>query len=202
MPHANHVTMAKRYRSIVRKNGNFVSLREKTKKTPDVNKMVGDIYLHVFGGYPHRVNQPGMAFTFDDVERIVDDLHDNLHVKKAFLTLWGTWENYPPTHWPVNQAAGGQGELIRLFEKIKGYGYLVTQYHNFNCMLPRDPKYTTKYYSRDENGKVRYSIVWNMIDDKYAPQLALDVLKKEIEILKPNAIYTDCKQGVKLREFL
>ena len=49
---------------------------------------------------------------------------------------------------------------------------------------------------------MKYNIVWNMIDDKYAPQLALDVLQKEVEVLKPNAIYTDCKQGAELRAFL
>ena len=55
---------------------------------------------------------------------------------------------------------------------------------------------------RDENGKVKYDIVWNMIDDKYAPQLALNVLQKEVEVLKPDAIYTDCKRGARLRALL
>ncbi len=202
VPYASYVKMAKHYRSTIHEEGILVSLRDKAKKTPEVHQMIGDIYLHIFGGYPHRVNDPGMAFTFDQVEAIADDLHHNLQVKKAFLTLWGTWENYPPTHWPVNQAAGGQDKLVQVIEKIKSYGYLVTPYHNFNCMLPWDPKFTTKYYARDENGKVKYNIVWNMLDDKYAPQLAMDVLQKEMEVLKPNAIYTDCKQGPELRAFL
>jgi hypothetical protein len=202
MPDADYVDMAKYYRSLVQAEGGFVSLREKVKKTPEVHKLIGDIYLHVFGGYPHRTNQPGMAFTFEEIERIAADLHDSLKVNKAFLTLWGTWENYPPMHWPVNEKAGGQEKFVEVIDKIKSYGYLVTQYHNFNCMLPWDPNYTTKYYARDNDGKAKYSIVWNMIDDKYSSQLALDVLKKENEILKTNAIYTDCKQGLELRQYL
>ena len=62
MPGASYVKMAKYYRSLIQEEGTLVSLRDKARKTPGVHQMIGDIYLHIFGGYPHRVNYPGWRY--------------------------------------------------------------------------------------------------------------------------------------------
>ncbi len=48
--------------------GNILSLQEKAKRVPAIRKMLGDIYLHIYGGFPHYVNYPEMSFTFDKLQ--------------------------------------------------------------------------------------------------------------------------------------
>ena len=44
LPGGNHVSMAKRYRRIAEANGLLVTLKEKARQNPDVNKLAGAIY--------------------------------------------------------------------------------------------------------------------------------------------------------------
>jgi hypothetical protein len=164
--------------------------------------MRGDIYLHIYGGYPHYVNFPGMAFTFDELENIIRDLHDNLKVKKAFITVWGIWENYPPRHWPINEKAGGAKRLKKVFDLAKSYGYLITPYHNWACNLEHDPLYSYDLWPKGPDGKPIIKSRWSGIDRKYPIQFASDVLPKEFDLLEPNATYSDVRQTPELQKYL
>jgi hypothetical protein len=191
IPHGNHVQMAKQYRTAAKERGYFVSLKEKAARNPDVNKLAGAIYLGVYGGYPHYVNMPGMAFTFDQLEEIIKDLHDNLKVRKAFVHAWGTFSNYVPNNWPISSDLGGPTKLKAAVDRAKEYGYLYSSYHAYSPRLEHDPDFDTDLLPRDADGNLKIYGRWGRVDSKHFYDLAKKNLPKEIEILGQNADIAD-----------
>jgi hypothetical protein len=148
-----YVDMAEYYRTSAIKDGLFVSLQEKLKKQPGIDKMAGAIYVHFFGGYPHYVNFEPMEFTFSQLYDAVKDLHDSKHVDKAIINVWGAYQNRPPIHLPYNVKAGGLEKLKRVYDLAKRYGYLITNYHSWHALLQNDENYNSDWVRRDAMGR-------------------------------------------------
>ncbi len=191
LPHGNYVQMAKRYRQIAKERGYFISLKEKTTKNPNVKKIAGAIYLGLYGGYPHYVNMPGMAFTFDQLKDIIQDMHDNLNIKDAFIHAWGTFSNYVPNNWPISAELGGVAKLREAVSLAKGYGYLYSSYHAYSPALENDPDFSTDLFPKRVDGSFIIKGRWNRVDPKYFLELAQKSLPKEIAVIGPNADITD-----------
>ncbi len=191
LPHGNYVQMAKRYRQIAKERGYFVSLKEKATKNPNVIKIAGAIYLGLYGGYPHYVNMPGMAFTFDQLKDIIQDVHDNLNVKNALIHAWGTFSNYVPNNWPISSALGGTAKLREAVSLAKGYGYLYSSYHAYSPALENDPDFSTALFPKRADGSLVIGGRWTRVDPKYFLALAQKSLPKEIAAIEPNADITD-----------
>jgi hypothetical protein len=209
IPHGNHVQMAKQYRAVAKERGYFVSLKEKAAKNPDVNKLAGAIYLGVYGGYPHYVNMPGMAFTFDQLKDIIEDLHDNLKVRKAFVHAWGTFSNYAPNNWPISSDLGGATGLKVAVDRAKEFGYLYSSYHAYSPRLENDPDFDTDLLPRNADGNLVIHGRWGRVDSKHFYDLAKKNLPDEIEVLGQNAdiadilfIGTPDEGRIKLAEYL
>ena len=79
----------------------WVSLEQKARANPDVLKLKGALYTGIYGGYPHYVRLKGMAFTFEELDAIVQDMHDELGLERAFIHAWGTFSKYAPVMWPM-----------------------------------------------------------------------------------------------------
>ncbi|MHC4109994.1 MAG: DUF5696 domain-containing protein [Planctomycetota bacterium] len=191
IPNGNHVQMAKQYRAVAKERGYFVSLKEKAEKNPDVNKLAGAIYLGVYGGYPHYVNMPGMAFTFDQLNDIIKDLHDNLKVAKAFVHAWGTFSNYVPNNWPISADLGGAAKLKAAVDRAKECGYLYSSYHAYSPRLEHDPDFDTDLLPRNANGGLVIHGRWGRVDSKHFYDLAKKNMPKEIKLLGQNADIAD-----------
>lgn len=198
----DYVSMAKQYRELAKERGLFVSLKEKARQAPAVEKLAGDIYIHLYGGYPHYVNFPGMDFTFDEVKEMLTDLHDNLGVERLWLNLWGVWEKYPPQHWPPNQKAGGTEKLKAVVDLAKSYDYLVTTYYNWGCLLEHDPDYDVELLAKRSDGTPIFKNRWAQVDpDRWIPKSKeiLGLVEKHIGF---NANYNDSGQTEELRRHL
>lgn len=199
---SSYSKMAKEYRKEVIKMGKFLTLREKAKKVPLVNNMAGDIYIHLYGGYPHYIDYPGMAYDFDKLKEFFVDLHDNMNIKKAFVTVWGCFENYPPIHWPINEKMGGKEKLKIAFDVAKDYGYIVTPYHSWCAMLEHDKNYDENKLAKREDGTNILKDRWGTVDPALWDKIAMDILPMEIKEIGSNASYSDALQTPKLRKYL
>ncbi len=191
LPGGNHVTMAKHYREIAKKNGLWVSLEEKAKANADVEKLKGALYIGIYGGYPHYINLPGMAFTFDRLDTIVQDMHDNLGLEHAFVHAWGTFENYAPVMWPISEELGGQEKLKQVVDRVKGYGWLYSSYHSFVSLLEHDPNFNIELAPTDDEGRPLLRHRWKAVDEDRWAELAEACLPKEMAVLGQNADVTD-----------
>jgi hypothetical protein len=209
LPGGNHVTMAKRYRQIAKRRGLFVSLEEKAKKNPDVAKLKGAVYTGIYGGYPHYVNLPGMAFTFDDLDAMVRDMHDHLEIRRALVHAWGTFSNYAPVMWPISEELGGAAKLEQVVSRIKGYGWLYSSYHSFVSLLDHDPGFNPGLAPKDDKGRPLIRGRWKAVDESRWADLARASLPREMEAIGQNADVTDIaftgkvgEGGKKLADYL
>ncbi|ANQ49477.1 hypothetical protein MY04_2103 [Flammeovirga sp. MY04] len=192
IPKGTHVDMAKAYRKQAIKDGYFVSLKEKAERDPNVNKLQGAIYMGVYGGYPHYVEMPGMAFTFKELQDIILTTHDELGVDNAFFHAWGVFSNFVPNCWPINENLGGVKELKKAVDLTKKYGYLYSSYHAYSATLENDPEFNTDLFARDNEGKLKNTgSRWANIDQNKQLGLARKSLHKEIAALGLEADITD-----------
>ncbi len=209
IPGGDHVAMAKRYRGIAEANGLLVTLEEKARQNPDVRKLAGAIYTGIYGGYPHYLNLEGMAFTFDDLDRMVRDMREELGVPRAFIHAWGTFSKYPPVMWPISEDLGGPEKLKAVVDRVKGYGWLYSSYHSFVSLLDHDPDYSLELAPRDEQGRPEPLFRWKAVDESHWVDLAKVCLPREIAAIGQNADVTDIaftsrvgEEGRKLAEYL
>ncbi|MFZ5833338.1 MAG: hypothetical protein ACOY3P_24880 [Planctomycetota bacterium] len=191
LPGGDHVAMAKHYRKIAKEKGLLVSLREKAKANPNVEKLKGALYLGIYGGYPHYVNLPGMAFTFDQLDGMVRDMHDKLGLEHAFVHAWGTFSNYAPVMWPISEELGGEAKLKAVVDRIKGYGWLYSSYHSFVSLLEHDPNFNIDLAPKDAQGRPVLRGRWNAVDEERWVELAKACLPKEMAAIGQNADVTD-----------
>lgn len=192
IPNGTYVDMAKVYRKEAIKRGYFVSLEEKAKRDPDVKKLAGAVYMGVYGGYPHYVNMPGMAFTFDELKAMIKITHDKLKVDNAFFHAWGVFSNFVPNCWPINEALGGVSKLKEAVDLTKKYGYLYSSYHAYSATLENDPAFDPALFAKDASGKLKNTgSRWANIDQNKQLALAQKSLEKEIAALGLEADITD-----------
>ncbi|MBU2945858.1 hypothetical protein [Zobellia uliginosa] len=192
IPGGNYVDMAKVYQKEAKIRGHFVSLKEKLKRNPNVDKLPGAIYFGIYGGYPHYVNMPGMAFTFDELKNTIQTIHDDLKVDKAFVHAWGTFSNFVPHNHPISEALGGPEKLKAAVDLAKSYGYLYSSYHAYSPMLENDPNFTTDLMQRDADGNLMNTgSRWARVDPKFQKGLAQENIANEISYLGLEADITD-----------
>jgi len=192
IPGGDYVEMAKTYRKEAIDRGYFVSLKEKAQRNPNVEKLAGAVYLGVYGGYPHYVHMPGMAFTFDQLKEYIRVTHDELGVQNAFVHAWGVFSNFVPNCWPISEELGGVSKLKEAVDLAKKYGYLYSSYHAYTAMLENDPLFSTELMGRDSQGKLlKAGSRWGRIDSKHFKDLASKNLEKEIVTLGLEADITD-----------
>lgn len=192
LPGGDYVDMAKEYKKEAIKRGHFVSLKEKLARNPNVDRLPGAIYFGVYGGYPHYVNMPGMAFTFDELKNIIQTIHDDLKVDKAFIHAWGTFSNFVPHNFPISEELGGPEKLKEAVDLAKSYGYLYSSYHAYSPILENDPDFTTDLMGRDENGKLKGTgSRWARVDPKFQKGLAKKNIENEVSSLGLEADITD-----------
>ncbi|CAM3595555.1 hypothetical protein [Zobellia roscoffensis] len=192
IPGGNYVDMAKVYQKEAKIRDHFVSLKEKLKRNPNVDKLPGAIYFGIYGGYPHYVNMPGMAFTFDELKNTIQTIHDDLKVDKAFVHAWGTFSNFVPHNHPISEALGGPEKLKAAVDLAKSYGYLYSSYHAYSPMLENDPNFTTDLMQRDADGNLMNTgSRWARVDPKFQKGLAQENIANEISYLGLEADITD-----------
>ncbi|WP_289063799.1 DUF5696 domain-containing protein [uncultured Zobellia sp.] len=192
IPGGDYVDMAKEYQKEAKARGHFVSLKDKLKRNPNVDKLPGAIYFGIYGGYPHYVNMPGMAFTFDELKNTIQTIHDDLKVNEAFVHAWGTFSNFVPHNHPISEALGGPKKLKAAVDLAKSYGYLYSSYHAYSPMLENDPNFTTDLMQRDAEGKLMNTgSRWARVDPKFQKGLAQENIENEISYLGLEADITD-----------
>jgi len=191
IPKGDYVDMAKAYRKVAKENGYLLSLKEKQKRNPNLSKLPGSIYMGVYGGYPHYVNMPGMAFTFEELKEMVRVTHDELGVDNAFFHAWGVFSNYVPNCWPISEALGGEKKLKEVVDLTKEYGYLYSSYHAYTAALENDPDFDTGLMEVKNGKLLKTQSRWARIDNKYYKDLASKNLEKEIKALDLEADITD-----------
>jgi hypothetical protein len=216
-----YVEMAKIYLEYARKNGRYVSLKEKMSKNPMVEKMIGapDVKIYI---YTNRINEPYMRAwcepvldgyscvhtTFEQVSNLLDRLKDD-GVDNALILLGG-WNRagYDNGHidmWPPAEGAGGSAGLGKLAARARSLGYVFSLHDNYQDFYLNAPSYDEKYLVKKTDGSVHNGGIWDggqcrLICSREALSLAEANLNKIQEAVDISSYYLDTTTAAKLYE--
>lgn len=207
-----YVGMAKRYRQYSKENGRFVSLKEKIKQNPMVERIIGapDIKIWI---YTNRQNTPYLRAwsepildgyrcvhtTFKQVGEIANDLK-KIGIDRSLILLGG-WNRagYDREYidmWPPTEEAGGLNGLVEASRIVSVTGYLFSLHNNYQDFYTDAPSYDEKYLMKHEDGKVKLGGIWDgglcrLICSSKAIELAEGTLKLVQKTTKTNSYYLD-----------
>lgn len=169
LPNSKDYTgMALAYGEYLRNIRGIVPLSERMKFSPALQKTLTSLRFNIFIGMkmPFRMDGSGAYFsstTFEEAERIVDAAYAS-GIHKAWVCLVG-WikdghDGAYPSHFPVNERAGGEEGLRRLIKKIRGHGWDVTPHDNIHSLYSASSDMDAATASITRAGEVQPMGVW------------------------------------------
>jgi hypothetical protein len=222
-PHGGYVEMCKTYRKYAQKTGRFVTLKQKIAANPEVAKLIGapNFEINVLANRaldPKYATLSGpildgahqLQTSFEQIEAMVKDMKDNLHLDRAVIRIagWGGrgYDNDRPIDSAkVNEEAGGSARLAQAIEAAKQAGYLGGLWDDYREMEVNSPSYEEKYIARDAAGArfVGFTSDAGHSEDVCA-RVAVNLFQKNMDsyerYLKPNLVYLDTLGGLPLTE--
>ena len=221
-PHGGYVEMCKTYRKYAQQSGKFITLREKIAANPEVAKLIGapNFEIHVLANRarePQYLTLSGpitdgahqLQTTFDQIEAMVKDMHDNLRLDRALIRIagWGGrgYDNDRPIDSAiVNEEAGGS-RLARAIAAAQTGRVSGRALGRLSGNGGQRPSYDEKYIVREASGArfVGFTSDGGHSEDVCARE-AVKLFQKNMEgyqrDLKPNLIYLDTIGGLALTE--
>ncbi len=158
-PGENYVTLAKWYRSKVREENRFVSLREKINAFPETEKLIGAvIWKHnVYSGEAVRPVQTDEPYPDRTAKQLFDTAHeagfDRVCVYNTGWNRYGYDIGYP-TRLPPNPDRGTAEEFTAAAEYARNLSpdYIYSVHDNYIDCYTDSPEYNPGDLTRDRNG--------------------------------------------------
>jgi hypothetical protein len=174
-PQGDYVTLAKRYRKHVQDTGQFVSLKEKIARTPDVAKLIGAPRVHQWALWRKRAfsslgdtaeyayksthqepeDEDGVSvMTFDELAQQLREMKaqgiERCHV---ILAAWPThgYDTGHPDPLPPAPPAGGWSGLKRWVETCKDLGYVASLDDEYSDYYVNAPSYDPQFAIHEED---------------------------------------------------
>ena len=143
-------TIASEYRRYAEERGYAVTLRDKIKRDPHVERMVGASNAKLWTCLNRRMNEESTAeesvkvqWTFDEAARIAEHLRQDLGIERCFFMMGGWTEGgydvRHPDDLPANPECGGNDALADAVKRIQALNYVGCLHDNVQDMY-RDAK--------------------------------------------------------------
>ncbi len=194
----DYVGMAKVYRKEAVVKSDHVSLYEKAKVRPQVDKMAGAPYLAYYAGYPHT--SPGYVnYTYQQLIDVVNDLYA-MGMERAFVHFWGAYTVQPPGCLPFDTQPGSVEKLKAVAAECKEKGFLFTLYNDISAQLEETDWWKPELMWKTEDGRVRRGMRWGRTcSSQYVDLLAKD-MPEVVRTLGQEACYVDIINSGKMFE--
>lgn len=207
-----YVGMTKAYRKLVIENGRYVSLKEKIRRNPEIEKLIGapDIKIYIYTNRPNRPyfrswSEPVLNgyervhTTFDQVGEMAESLKEE-GVDRALMLLGG-WNRagYDREHidmWPPAEKAGGIEGLARAGKKVREMGYVFSLHDNYQDIYLDSPSYDKKYVMKDQEGKEKLGGIWDgglcrLVCSKMSLELIRSTVEQVMKHVPISSYYLD-----------
>ncbi len=195
-PNLDYVGMAKAYRKEAIARGHLVTLREKAKARPRINRLAGAPYLAYYAGYPHvPPGYPGFEYTYRQLQEVIDDLAGPMGLERAFVHFWGAYATQPPGCLPFDQAPGPVEDLAEAVQKCRDHGFLFTLYNDISAQLEETDLWMPELMWKTVDGKVRGGRRWSRTCSSQYVNLLAKHMPEVVAKLGLEAAYVDCING-------
>jgi hypothetical protein len=146
----NWNTIASGYRRYAEKQGLAITLREKIRRDPHVELMVGAANAKLWTCLSRRMNEQStkeesvkVRWTFDEAAQIAEHLHKDVGIKRCLFMMGGWTEGgydcRHPDNLPANPECGGNDALASAVKRIQLLDYVACLHDNVQDMY-RDAK--------------------------------------------------------------
>ena len=143
-------TIAAAYREVAMAKGLAVTLREKARRNPEVEKLLGASNAKLWMCLARRRNEAStkdesvkVNWTFAEAAQVAEHLQHDLGLRRCLFTLggWttGGYDCRHPDALPANAECGGNSALADAVRRIRALGYVACFHDNYQDMY-RDAK--------------------------------------------------------------
>ncbi len=143
-------TIARQYRKLAEEKGLAVTLKEKIRRDPHVERMLGASNAKLWTCLERTMNEESTAeesakvhWTFDEAARVAEHLRNDLKIERCFFMVGGWTEGgydvRHPDNLPANPECGGNEALADAVGRIQRLGYVGCLHDNVQDMY-RDAK--------------------------------------------------------------
>jgi len=143
-------TIAAGYRRYAEKQGFAVTLREKIRREPHVELMIGAANAKLWTCLARRMNEEStkeesvkVHWTFDETAQIAEHLRKDVGIERSLFIIGGWTEGgydcRHPDNLPANPECGGNEALANAIKRVQALGYVACLHDNVQDMY-RDAK--------------------------------------------------------------
>ncbi len=165
-------TVAGEYRRYAEKRGYAVTLREKIRRDPHVELMVGAPDAKLWSCLTRRMNEESTAeesvrihWTFDEAAKVAEHLKNDVKIERCFFMVGGWTEGgydvRHPDNLPANPECGGNEALADMVKRIQKLGYLDCLHDNVQDMYRDAKSWSPSFIEKNRDGSLIRGGRWN-----------------------------------------
>ncbi len=165
-------TIAREYRRIAERRGFAVTLKDKIRRDPHVERMLGASNAKLWTCLERRMNEQSTAaesveihWTFDEAARIAEHLRNDLKIERCFFMVGGWTEGgydvRHPDNLPANPECGGNEALANMVERIQKLGYVGCLHDNVQDMYRDAKSWDPNFIEKRPDGSLIAGGRWN-----------------------------------------
>jgi len=165
-------TIAREYRKYAETRGLAITLKEKVRRDPHAERMLGASNAKLWTCLARRMNEESTAeesvrvrWTFDEAARIAEHLHDDLKIDRCLFMVGGWTEGgydvRHPDNLPANPECGGNEGLADAVERIQKLDYVGCLHDNVQDMYRDAKSWDPGYIEKRPDGSLISGGRWN-----------------------------------------
>jgi hypothetical protein len=165
-------TIARAYRGYAEQRGYAVTLREKIRRDPHVERMVGSPDAKLWSCLTRRMNEDSTAeesvrihWTFDEAAQVAEHLKNDVKIDRCFFMVGGWTEGgydvRHPDDLPANPECGGNAALAEMVKRIQKLGYVGCLHDNVQDMYRDAKSWNPSFIEKNRDGSLIKGGRWN-----------------------------------------
>ena len=165
-------SIARQYRKVTEGQGLAVTLKEKIRRDPHVERMLGASNAKLWTCLARRMNEESTAeesvkirWTFDEAARIAEHLRNDLEIERCLFMVGGWTEGgydvRHPDNLPANPECGGNEALAGAVERIQKLGYVGCLHDNVQDMYRDAKSWDPNFIEKKPDGSLIVGGRWN-----------------------------------------
>jgi hypothetical protein len=158
-------TIAAGYRRCAEKKGLAITLREKIRRDPHVELMVGAANAKLWTCLARRMNEQSteeesvkVRWTFDEAAQIAEHLHKDVGIERCLFMMGGWMEGgydcRHPDNLPANPECGGNDALANAVKRIQALNYVACLHDNVQDMYRDAKSWSPGYIEKRPDGSL------------------------------------------------
>jgi len=180
-----YVEIAKAYRKHYEANKRtLVTLKERSKNDPRIERFVGAPFISIYGGFPHYRWRKGFEYTYAELSRIMRDMKENLGIEKALFHVWGMYEHTSADPFPWASRPGSEADLREMVQTAKDLGFLFLPYSYYTSYQPEGGSFDwSKQREMTLNYRYAHDVAkWHRISSRFLVDYATKHIAKLKEV--------------------